>query len=64
MDAVIDIGGTLEWSFINSGDQAVTITAAANHTLVPAAIVLAAASSARLITTVTSTNTAITYRLA
>jgi hypothetical protein len=57
------IGQSIDWSFINTGNQTVTITAAAGHTLV-GGMALAAGTQGMFRTRCTATNTAITYRLA
>lgn len=62
MNGILRIGETIEWVFINTGDQVVTITAATGHTLV-GDMTLAASESGRFLTRVSAANTAITYRL-
>jgi hypothetical protein len=61
-NGVVATGYAVDWTFINTGDQTVTITQAANHTLV-GTMTIAAGASASFRTRVSATNTAITYRL-
>lgn len=62
VNGVVDTGLSLDWTFINLGDQTVTITQATGHTLV-GAMAIAAGTSASFRTRVSAPNTAITYRL-
>lgn len=62
-NAGIAIGQSLDWSFLNTGDQTVTITQATGHTLV-GAMAIAAGSQGMFRTRCTAANTAITYRVA
>lgn len=65
MDAAssINVLDTTDWSVINTGANAFTVTAAAGHTLVGSGVV-AAGASASFATTKTATGTFVTYRLA
>lgn len=65
MDAAvkIEIGDAIEWSAINTGSNAFTVTAAASgHTVVGAGAV-AANTSGRFLTRKTAADTFVTYRL-
>lgn len=65
MDAAvkIEIGDAIEWSAINTGSNAFTVTAAASgHTVVGAGAV-AANTSGRFLTRKTAANTFVTYRV-
>lgn len=59
----IAIGHSIDWTFINTGNQTVTITQAAGHTLV-GGMALTAGTQGLFRTRCTAANTAITYRLA
>jgi hypothetical protein len=59
----IAIGQAIDWSFINIGNQTVTITQSSGHTLV-GGMVLLAGTQGMFRTRCTAVNTAITYRLA
>lgn len=65
MDAAntLAIGDSFDWSVINTGGNAFTVTAAANHTIVGVAAV-ATVTSGRFRTTKTAAGTFVTYRLA
>lgn len=56
------IGDSFDWSVINTGGNAFTVTAAAGHTIVGVAAV-ATVTSGRFRTTKTAANTFITYRI-
>ena len=62
VNAVILIGESLDWSFINTGDQTVTITAAEGHTLV-GGMAIAAGTQKSFRTRCSAANTAVTYAL-
>lgn len=59
----LDVNGSFDWSVINTGPSAFTVSAAANHTIVGAAVV-ATATSGIFRTRKTAAGTFITYRLA
>lgn len=63
VDGILPIGGCIDWTFINTGNQTVTISAAADHTLV-GGMALTAGTQGMFRTRCTAANTAITYRLA
>lgn len=56
------VGDSFDWSVVNTGGNAFTVTAAAGHTIVGVAAV-ATVTSGRFRTTKTAANTFITYRL-
>lgn len=58
----LPIGGSIEWSAINTGGNAFTVTAATDHTIVGAGAV-AAGTSGRFRTRRTAATTFVTYRL-
>jgi hypothetical protein len=62
VNGVILIGQYIDWSFINTGNQTVTITAATGHTLV-GAMAIPAGKSGAFRTRCSAANTAITYRM-
>lgn len=62
INAVIPIGQSIDWSFLNTGDQTVTITAAEGHTLV-GAMAITAGTQKSFRTRCSAANTAITYAL-
>lgn len=63
VDGILSIDESIDWTFINTGNQTVTITAATGHTLV-GGMALAAGTQGLFRTRCTAANTAITYRLA
>lgn len=63
MNGIRSVGDSIDWTFINTGNQTVTITAATDHTLV-GGMALAAGTQGQFRTRVSAANTAITYRLA
>jgi hypothetical protein len=60
--ATFAIGDSFDWSVINTGANAFTVTAAAGHTIVGVAAV-ATVTTGRFRTTKTAANTFITYRI-
>lgn len=64
MDAAvnIEVGDAIEWTAINTGSNAFTVTAADDHTVVGAGAV-AAGTSGRFLTRRTAANTFVTYRV-
>jgi hypothetical protein len=62
LNAVVPTGDAIDWTFINTGNQTVTITQATGHTLV-GTMTIAAGGSASFRTRISAANTAITYRL-
>jgi hypothetical protein len=62
VNGVVLVGQYIDWTFINTGDQTVTITAAAGHSLV-GGMAIAAGTSGRFRTRCSAANTAITYKL-
>lgn len=63
VSGIVAVGDCIDWSFINTGNQTVTITAATAHTLV-GGMALTQGTQGRFRTRVSAANTAITYRLA
>ncbi len=63
VNGIVDIGNCIDWSFINTGNQTVTISEATAHTLV-GGMALTAGTQGLFRTRVSEANTAITYRLA
>ena len=61
--AVLAVGESIDWSFINIGNQNVTITAAADSTIIPSSCILATLASNMFRTICTAHNTAVTYRI-
>lgn len=62
INAVIPIGQSIDWTFINTGNQTVTITQATGHTLV-GAMAITAGTQKSFRTRCSAANTAITYGL-
>lgn len=58
---ILDIGGFIEWTFINDGSQTVTINGTTGHTVVGTAAI-PAGENATFITRISAANTAVTYR--
>lgn len=61
--AVLAVGQSIDWSFINIGNQNVTITAATDSTIIPSSCILATLASNTFRTICTAHNVAVTYRL-
>lgn len=62
INGIIAVGKAIDWSFLNTGNQTVTITAATDHTLV-GTMTIATVTAANFRTRCSAANTAITYRL-
>lgn len=62
INGIIAVGQAIDWSFLNTGNQTVTITAATDHTLV-GTMTIATVTAANFRTRCSAANTAITYRL-
>ena len=62
INAILAIGEAFDWSFLNLGNQTVTITGDTGHTIV-GTVTLATVTSGMFRTKCTAANTAITYRL-
>ncbi len=63
VNAIVATGKCIDWYFLNTGNQTVTITQAAGHTLV-GTMALPTLTQGHFRTRVSATNTAITYRIA
>ncbi len=63
INGIIDVGDSIDWSFINTGDQDVTVSAANDHTLV-GHMVIGENTQGMFRTRCSAENTAISYRLA
>jgi hypothetical protein len=63
VNAIVGIGNCIDWYFLNTGNQTVTITQAAGHTLV-GTVALPTLTQGHFRTRVSAANTAITYRIA
>ena len=63
VNAIVATGNCIDWYFLNTGNQTVTITAATGHTLV-GTMEIPMLTQGHFRTRVSAANTAITYRLA
>jgi hypothetical protein len=63
VNGIVTVGNCIDWYFLNTGNQTVTITQAAGHTLV-GTMALPTLTQGHFRTRVSATNTAITYRVA
>ena len=63
VNAIVAIGDSIDWFFLNTGNQTVTISVATGHTLV-GTMALATVTQGHFRTRVSAANTAITYRIA
>jgi hypothetical protein len=52
-----------EWSIINAGTAAVSLTSGVGHNIVAGSLVIAIGASARWLTRCTAQNTVISYRI-
>lgn len=59
--AVLAVGDSIDWYFINTGNQTATLTGNTGHTLIPTVIAQTTLTSRKYRTVCTAHNTAVTY---